>query len=127
MICADKLPQILTGVWHKRKNFSKEREIENMKIPKLREIVIEFERVQVIRKRARTHLLFCADCRGEADFVAIDEASSLFNTETETLFQFIKNNTSHYELASGGEIFVCLPSLLSRMKAKTDRYRLEGN
>ena len=99
-----------------------------MKIQKLREIIIEFERVQVVRKRARTHLLFCAACRAEADFVALGEASSLFNTETETLFQFIKTNTSHYETASGGEIFVCLPSLLSRMKAKTNQhYRLEGN
>ncbi len=99
-----------------------------MRIQKLREIIIEFEHVKVVSKRARTHLLFCAACQGDSDFVALHEASSLFNTKTDVLFQFIKNNTSHYELASGGEIFVCLPSLLSRMKAKTNQYyRLEGN
>lgn len=98
-----------------------------MKIQKLREIVIEFERVQVVRKRARTHLFFCDACRAEADFVALREASSLFNTDVEILFQFIKTNASHYETSAGGEIFVCLPSLLSRMKAKTNQYRLEGN
>lgn len=98
-----------------------------MKIQKLREIVIEFERVQVVRKRARTQLLFCAACRQEADFVALGEAASLFNTGTDILFQFIKANSSHYETSAAGEIFVCLPSLLSRMKAKTVQYRLEGN
>jgi len=98
-----------------------------MEIQKLREIVIEFERVQIVRKRARTHLLFCSACRAEADFVALPEASSLFNTETEILLRFIKTHTSHYELAAEGEIYVCLPSLLSQMKAKTNHYRLEGN
>ena len=91
-----------------------------MNIQKQREIVIEFEIVQIIRKRARTHLIDCRMCRRETDFIELCEAATLFNTNVEQLFQFIKNNRSHYEIDAGGEIFICLVSLLTQMKAKTN-------
>ncbi|CAN5335575.1 hypothetical protein BH10ACI1_BH10ACI1_16180 [soil metagenome] len=91
-----------------------------MKIQKLREIVIEFERIQLIRKRAKTHLINCRKCRRETDFVSLREAATLFGANIEQLFQFIKANHSHYEIDAGGEIFICLVSLLARMKAKTN-------
>ncbi len=91
-----------------------------MKIQKQREIVIEFERVQLIRKRAKTHLINCHKCRRETDFIPLHEAGTLFNTNVEQLFQFIKINNSHYEIEASGEIFICLVSLLAQMKAKTN-------
>ena len=91
-----------------------------MKIQKQREIVIEFERVQFIRKRAKTHLINCRECRRETDFVSLREAASLFGTSVEQLFEFIKINNSHYEIDANGEIFICLISLLAQMKAKTN-------
>jgi hypothetical protein len=91
-----------------------------MKMQKPREIVIEFERVQIIRKRAKTHLINCRMCRHEVDFVSLREAATLFGTNVEQLFQFIKINHSHYEINAGGEIFICLISLLAQMKAKTN-------
>lgn len=91
-----------------------------MKMQKQREIVIEFERVQLIRKRAKTHLLNCRMCRRETDFIPLIEAAKLFGTETEQLFQFIKANGCHFEIEAGGEIFICLVSLLAQMKAKTN-------
>ncbi len=91
-----------------------------MKMQKQREIVIEFERVQIIRKRAKTHLIACRECRNEVDFLSLREAAKLFGTETEQLFQFIKINKCHFEIEAGGEIFVCLVSLLTRMKANTN-------
>lgn len=91
-----------------------------MKIKKLREIVIEFERVQVIRKRATTHLLRCRMCRQETDFITLIEASKLFGTDIDKLFAFIKTNQIHFEIVAEGEIFVCLYSLLKQMKAITN-------
>lgn len=91
-----------------------------MKMQKHREIVIEFERVQLIRKRAKTHLIDCRECRREVDFVTLREAATLFGTSVEQLFEFIKINNCHYEIDAGGEIFICLVSLLAQMKAKTN-------
>ncbi len=90
-----------------------------MKTQKLREIVIEFERIQIIRRRARTSLQFCAECRTNADFISFVEAATLFNTKPELLFQFIKDTGSHYQTETGREIFVCLNSLLARMRERS--------
>jgi hypothetical protein len=91
-----------------------------MKIQKQREIVIEFEQVRLIRKRANTHLILCRSCRREVDFILLGDASKLFSVETEQLLQFIKINRCHFEIEAGGEIFICLVSLLERMKANTN-------
>ena len=91
-----------------------------MKIQRQREIVIEFERIQLVRKKARTHLLLCRQCRRETDFVSLTEASALFGTNPLQLFAFVKTNRSHFETGADGEIFICLISLLACMKSKTN-------
>ncbi|HVE59280.1 MAG TPA: hypothetical protein VNB22_20820 [Pyrinomonadaceae bacterium] len=96
-----------------------------MKIQKQRELIIEFERVQLVRKKARTHLMFCRDCGREVDFVSLREASSLFGTQAENLLQFIKINHSHFETGANGEIYICLVSLLACMKEKTNLSRIK--
>jgi hypothetical protein len=91
-----------------------------MKVQKQRELIIEFERVQLVRKKAKTHLLFCRHCGREVDFVSLREASSLFTTPPENLLQFIKINHSHFETDVDGEIYVCLISFLTCLKTKTN-------
>lgn len=91
-----------------------------MKIQKQREIVIEFERVQLIRKRAKTQFMHCRECRREVDFIPLGNAAKLFSVEIELLFQFVKVNRCHFEAGADGEIFICLISLLERMKANTN-------
>lgn len=100
-----------------------------MKIQKSREIVIEFERIQIIRRKAQTHLLQCSKCRRETDFINLQEASNLFSTNIELLFDFIKTNNCHYEIIAEGEIFICLISLLTKMKSQTriSQIKLIGN
>jgi len=100
-----------------------------MKIQKQRELIIEFERVQLVRKKASTHLIFCRNCGREVDFVSLREASSLFSTPTENLLQFIRINQSHFESGTNGEIYICLVSFLASMKAKTNisQIKLIGN
>jgi hypothetical protein len=92
-----------------------------MKIQKQRELIIEFERVRLVRKKAKTHLIFCRNCGREADFVSLREASSLFATPAENLLKFIKINQSHFETsAADGEIYICLISFLTCMKKNTN-------
>lgn len=90
--------------------------IEAMKIEKQREIVIEFERVQIVRKKARTNLHYCPACRREADFVSLCQAASLFSVDAADLFAFIKRHRSHFQPDDAGMIFVCLVSLLAAIR-----------
>lgn len=96
-----------------------------MKNQKVREIVIEIERVQFIRKKTRTHLTFCNNCQKEGDFISLREAASLFSTDMANLFQFIKTNNSHYQPNTGGEIYICLISLLACIREKTSPFRMK--
>jgi len=96
-----------------------------MKIQKKREIVIEFERVQLIRKKALTHIIFCKGCGREVDFISIREAAALFMTPAENLLKFIRVSNSHFEIVADGEIYICLVSFLAAMKAKTNLSRIK--
>ncbi len=96
-----------------------------MKVQKKREIVIEFERVQVVRKKAGTHLIFCRNCGREVDFLSIREAAALFTTPADNLLRFVRVSNSHFETAADGEIYICLVSFLTAMKAKTNLSRIK--
>jgi hypothetical protein len=96
-----------------------------MKIQKKREIVIEFERVQLVRKKARTHIIFCRSCGREVDFIPLCEAASLFTTQAEHLLQFVRISNSHFETAADGEIYICLVSFLLAMRANTNLSRIK--
>ena len=90
-----------------------------MKIQKQREIVIEFEHTRVVRKKAKTHLLFCPACSRETDFSSLREAAALFGTTNAKLFQFVRTHRCHFETDQTGETYLCLVSLLASMKTKT--------
>ena len=96
-----------------------------MKIQKKREIVLEFERVQLVRKKAQTHLIFCRSCGREVDFISVREAAILFTTRAEQLLQFVKVNKSHFETGADGELYLCLVSFLAAMQAKTNLSRIK--
>ena len=89
-----------------------------MKAEKKREIVIEFERVQMIRKRAKTTLASCDECGEERDVVSLTEAAELFETAQDNLFRFIKQNDCHYHVSDNSSIYLCIASLIERMQQK---------
>ena len=80
-----------------------------------REIVIEFEKVRLIRKRAKTTLTHCDGCGAESDVVSHVEAAELFETTPADLFQFIKQNNCHYHISNNGKTHLCVVSLLEHM------------
>lgn len=90
-----------------------------------REIVIEYERMQRIKKRSSTHLLHCDGCDAVSDFVSLDSAASLFDVDAERLKSFISTNHCHLMHNGLDKTFVCLSSLLARMKIRADIRRLE--
>ena len=76
--------------------------------------MIEFEKVQMIRKRAKTALAFCTKCGSEADFVGLSAAARLFDTPNGDLAMFIDAHAVHTD----EEIGICIPSLLAVMHSK---------
>jgi hypothetical protein len=87
----------------------------------MREILIEIERVQIIRKRTNTKLEFCLKCRECVDFITLVKASEVFETRGEDLIRFINTTGSHFNANSDGEINICLQSLLRKMTEETHR------
>lgn len=85
---------------------------------KHREVVIEFERVQLIRSRAKTQVEHCWDCGETSDFLDVRKAATLFRIPEATLIEFVKANDCHYQICEVvGVISICLSSLQSRMRA----------
>lgn len=89
-----------------------------------REIVIEFEKVQTIRKRAKTRLISCLGCDAEADTVSLADAAELFETDRDALFQFIRQHDCHYQVEVDDRIYLCVPSLLDKMQQQKTVRRL---
>lgn len=90
-----------------------------MKILKARLIVVELERVETIRKEARTQVVACPRCGRESDFVALTEAARLFETEAEALLRFVSDQRCHFQTDNEGSIFLCLTSLLEKMRIRS--------
>jgi hypothetical protein len=97
-----------------------------MKVQKWREIVIEVERTQIVRKKTQTHLMFCRNCGREVDFVSLSEAAALFTANAENLLKFVRVSRSHFETGADGEIYLCLVSFLASMKAKTNASQIKS-
>src|SRR5215204_3582402 len=91
---------------------------------KQREIVIEFEKIQTIRRRARTHLLYCGRCGSIGDKLPLAEAAELFETMPENLFDFVTQNDCHYHLSQDNQAYLCLVSLLGKLKKLDNARRL---
>ena len=97
-----------------------------MSIRTKREIVVEFERVLIVRKRAKTHLLICSECGRKMDFVFLDEASQLFETAADDLFRFVKENSCHFQMLPAGGVAICLYVFLHMMRKKSNGFRLQS-
>lgn len=90
-----------------------------------REIVIEFEKVQMIRKRARAIYTYCRRCGGEKDFVGMHAAAALFDITVDQLSSFVSANSVHVSSAGAGGADLCVASLLEAMQSQQNRRELK--
>ena len=86
-----------------------------MTAKKQREIVIEFERIQLIRKRARSKLAHCSGCGGTADLIELATAAGLFEVPDKELDAFV----NAHEIHRGPYSEICINSLLEAMQEQT--------
>ena len=91
-----------------------------MSIPGRREVVVEIERVKIVRRRAATTIRWCPECRSTTDFIPLLNAAALFAIDSTKLFEFATRNGCHVSTETGDEILICLSDLLEAMKRKID-------
>jgi hypothetical protein len=87
-------------------------------------VVLEIERVQLVRRKCRAHSGLCEKCKREADFLLLMEAARLFDINSARLFRFIQSNDSHYKIDEKGNIFLCVSSLFACVNAKANGSKL---
>jgi hypothetical protein len=85
-----------------------------------REVIVEIERLQVIRQRAQTSLIFCENCQTVGDFIDAEKASEIFKTPKLTLISFVRTNGGHGKGIDGNTPMICLSSLLLLMKNRSE-------
>lgn len=91
-----------------------------MTVKRQREIVVEFEKVQLIRNRAKTMLMHCDSCEAVSDAVSHIEAAKLFETSPDSIDHFIQQNNCHYQVNYEGKKWLCVTSLLDQMKQQNN-------
>ena len=96
-----------------------------MKTSEHREIVVEIEKVQLIRKRTKTKLLFCTKCRRECDFISVSEAAALFMIDADRIHHFISANKCHIQTQANGCACICLTEFLDAVRTKIGGSRIK--
>ena len=90
-----------------------------------REVVLEIEQIKVIRKRAKTQLGFCRECKKTTDFISVASAAELFSTSPADLFEFTQSHVCHFRVESDQSILLCLTDLLTAMSKRMNKGRVK--
>lgn len=88
------------------------------------EVIVEFQRVQTVRKRAKTHLRTCTRCGKKTDFISLAQAARLFEVSASKILGFVKDNSCHLETYHAGDIHICLPAFIAQMRDRSFGLRL---
>ena len=91
-----------------------------------KELIIELERVRVVRRRVATVRMFCSGCSEYEDFVAASRLAAVFEIPMTDHLAILDRFSIHTESSSTGVIHVCSRSLLALLKRR-NRCPLEEN
>ena len=92
------------------------------------EVVLEIEHTKVVRKRAKTKLALCRECRETTDFITLARAAELFSIIPSDLLEFTQSSGCHFRVENGQDIMLCLADLLATMskRMRTGTVKLLG-
>lgn len=95
---------------------------------KQREIVIELEKVKLVRKRAKVSLQNCSGCGRESDFIGLTAAAILFEITEDAIRSFLNTNSVHYFQPSECDKHICVESMLRVLQQQqTARLNIAGH
>ena len=85
-----------------------------------RQLIIEFERVQRVRKEARTHLRYCEKCARNSEFISVAQAAELFELSEEELLVLHRDGEKrlHFQDGSPGRPDMCVEGILAAMRKR---------
>ena len=83
-----------------------------------REVVVEYERREIVRRKARTIYAYCSGCGTLSDLIGIAAAAELFQITVEQLLAFAADKKCHIAAAADGAGTICLNDLTSQLKAE---------
>jgi len=81
-------------------------------------IVVETERLLVVRRRRGQYEGSCGECGGSARLVGLDEAASVSGLSQREIVRQVEAGSLHFEESARGTLLVCLASLLGGTTAK---------
>lgn len=79
-----------------------------------RQLVIEIERVQTVRRRVPTTHGYCRDCGSSVDLIDIADLACVFEVSVADAVLQLRRRRIHMLHLAGGNISVCVDSLLTR-------------
>lgn len=88
-----------------------------------RRLVVEVERMQLVRRWIYTKFLECKSCGKDVDFVTVGEAAHIFEISTAQLTGFIKSNDCHSNTHTGSR-HICLRSLMKSLNKTTGKHEV---
>ena len=80
-----------------------------------RELVIEIEKVQRIRRTAETYSAVCRDCGSKSEFVDLGKLSALFEVAPSRFLEAMRANACHISRADRS-VRICVTSLLTLLQ-----------
>jgi hypothetical protein len=92
-----------------------------------REVIVEVEKVRILRKRAKTVYMICKECGCKADFVSLDDAALVFETASSDLIAFAAANNCHIQKCIPGGVHLCLIAFIAAMKRNNSNIKLIGD
>jgi excisionase family DNA binding protein len=75
------------------------------------EIVIETERLLLLRDASRSLFLWCDACRAEVRMLAPEEVASAAKVSVRTIYRWIEAEQLHFTETPGGELLICANSV----------------
>lgn len=91
---------------------------------KRKTLVLEIERIQLIRRKCQAHLRYCGRCRSTADFISLAAAAALFDVDPVNLLGCIRANACHFINDPEG-VFLCVNSFLNCLNANTNGSKIK--
>jgi hypothetical protein len=79
-----------------------------------RQLVLEIERVQTVRRRIATVRGHCIQCCAPVDLVELAELAGLFDVSVADAVRQLRRRRIHVRRLPEGSIVVCVESLLTR-------------
>ncbi len=87
---------------------------------KRKEVMVETERLLVIRRRYRAVELWCAGCDDAGVMIRPDQAAAVSGRSLRAIFTDIEQGALHFQEQPDGMILICLASLLKKCKMQKE-------